>query len=78
MTFDHFPILGLAISGGVDSMALAYLCSAMRGMPYASIIDFTGFVVDHKLRDGSTEEAQKVRDSLAQLGTLSVGQTSLR
>lgn len=60
---------GLAISGGVDSMALAWLCSAMKKRGTHDY-DFTAFVVDHKLRQGSTEEAAQVSKALAGLGAL--------
>lgn len=59
---------GLAVSGGVDSMALAWLCSEMRKDSRG--YEFTAFVVDHKLRKGSTEEAHQVRHVLDGLGTL--------
>lgn len=54
---------GFAISGGVDSMALAYLYSRMRKanelLPKAH-----GFIVDHKARPESAEEAQWVAEEL--------------
>ncbi|KAK1810094.1 hypothetical protein LTR12_015543 [Friedmanniomyces endolithicus] len=55
------PRLGLAVSGGVDSMALASLCSESTK---ATCI---GFIVDHKLRKGSTEEARNVAEELRRL-----------
>lgn len=54
---------GLAISGGVDSMALASLFARSRGLlnrngpPFAN-----AFIVDHKARPGSTEEAEWVAE----------------
>ncbi|KAF4456372.1 trna -lysidine synthase [Fusarium albosuccineum] len=63
----------LAISGGVDSMALAFLMSRMlntfRG---ARIVDNpcyapVGVVIDHQLRDGSSEEAKQVVKELRKL-----------
>lgn len=63
--YDLLPALG--ISGGVDSMALAYLCSQLRthdgpGLAIADnpVSNFRGFVVDHRLREGSREEALNV------------------
>ncbi|KAI4717314.1 hypothetical protein E4T48_06467 [Aureobasidium sp. EXF-10727] len=53
--------LGLAISGGVDSMALATLCATVRNFAKPPI---TAFIVDHRLRPGSTEEAQSVANIL--------------
>lgn len=57
---------GMAISGGVDSMALASLCrqTAATDRPHPS---FTGFIVDHRLREGSTEEACRVAEVLQQM-----------
>ncbi|KAK7747015.1 hypothetical protein SLS62_009272 [Diatrype stigma] len=58
--------VGLAVSGGVDSMALAYLCAQLRREhPTIKISDnpvstFRGIVVDHGLRAGSSEEARAV------------------
>ncbi|RMY54357.1 hypothetical protein D0865_04762 [Hortaea werneckii] len=60
------PLLGLAISGGVDSMALASMCHRF-GQASQQHPSFMGFVVDHRLRSGSTEEAQKVAESLDRL-----------
>lgn len=51
----------MAISGGVDSMALAALYSELKlarnylGMAHA-------FIVDHKVRSGSSEEAEWVAE----------------
>ncbi|KAL4904882.1 hypothetical protein BDW74DRAFT_178454 [Aspergillus multicolor] len=86
--------LGLAVSGGADSMALAYLCRQWElqrqkqqqqqqqepgqehhilpskgddsGHNEASV---TAFVVDHKARPESTEEANTVAQWLRKLGT---------
>ncbi|EME40936.1 hypothetical protein DOTSEDRAFT_56007 [Dothistroma septosporum NZE10] len=58
--------LGLAISGGVDSMALATLTKIIKEdstFPHT----FTGFIVDHRLREDSSEEAILVAKSLKQL-----------
>lgn len=72
---------GLAISGGVDSMALASICSEvtrrdstvtrrlLRSDDFStSRIAFTAFIVDHKLRDNSSEEAHSVSEELSRLG----------
>ncbi|EFW98472.1 pp-loop family protein [Grosmannia clavigera kw1407] len=64
----------LAISGGVDSMALAFLCSQLRRVdPWFRIADapvggFTALIVDHRLRDGSAVEAQAVAEAVRNLG----------
>ncbi|CAK7564153.1 MAG: hypothetical protein SEPTF4163_002037 [Sporothrix epigloea] len=66
--------VGLAISGGVDSMALAYLCAEARKLdPQLQIADahtsgFTAIVVDHGLREGSAAEAGAVAKVLAGMG----------
>lgn len=60
-------ILGLAISGGVDSMALATLCSQLQKAEPRRV-SFHGFVVDHGLREGSRAEAEKVARFLKKLG----------
>ncbi|KFY60891.1 hypothetical protein V497_03285 [Pseudogymnoascus sp. VKM F-4516 (FW-969)] len=55
--------IGLAISGGVDSMALASLCS---GIQNEDQIRFRAFVVDHQVRAESGDEAQAVAKILAE------------
>lgn len=71
-------LLGLAISGGVDSMALAALCSQVQSTypgtghdRLASLekIKFRAFVVDHGVRAGSTAEANSVAGLLEGRGT---------
>ena len=60
--------IGLAVSGGVDSMALATLCSGLRqSSQKGKALSFTAFIVDHGLRAGSRDEAVKVADFLNQL-----------
>ncbi len=61
-------ISGLAVSGGLDSMALAYLC---RSLPMQRP-RFKAFIVDHRAREGSRREAEAVRDALEGMGTKSV------
>ncbi|GAB7352426.1 hypothetical protein MBLNU459_g2845t1 [Dothideomycetes sp. NU459] len=63
---DIRPRLGLAISGGVDSMALASLCSNTRASGDLAP-SFTAFVVDHRLRKDSHEEAHEVAKTLESL-----------
>ncbi|CAL3962509.1 hypothetical protein PZA11_000350 [Diplocarpon coronariae] len=73
--------IGLAISGGVDSMALAFLCSRLNGAyppaqlvpktsgrSHAAGIRFRAFVVDHSARSGSATEAQAVAGLLEKQG----------
>ena len=54
--------IGLAISGGVDSMALAALCAKI------SQFKFHAFVVDHGARNGSELEAEAVKCEVIKLG----------
>jgi tRNA(Ile)-lysidine synthase len=58
---------GIAISGGVDSMALAFLCArALSSYPVNfrvsdhPVSSFHGIVVDHGLRENSADEAASV------------------
>ncbi|KXG47427.1 tRNA(Ile)-lysidine/2-thiocytidine synthase [Penicillium griseofulvum] len=62
-------MLGIAVSGGADSMALAYLCKQLeRSSDVAGAISVTAFVVDHRARPESTIEAQKVAGWLRDMG----------
>ncbi|KAG8164468.1 hypothetical protein KVR01_006386 [Diaporthe batatas] len=66
--------VGLAISGGVDSMALAYLCSQLhKDRHVIKVADnpvgaYHCMIVDHRTREGSDLEAEAVHASLASLG----------
>jgi len=72
--------LGLAISGGVDSMALAALCSKLNqvdlnefasdqyGFGRTQRLSFKAFILDHGARDGSDEEAFQVSRNLDKIG----------
>ncbi|KAF2771413.1 hypothetical protein EJ03DRAFT_372768 [Teratosphaeria nubilosa] len=54
------PRIGLAISGGVDSIALAGLCRRyLESGPIS--LELHAFIVDHRLRDNSSEEALNVK-----------------
>jgi tRNA(Ile)-lysidine synthase len=55
--------LGIAVSGGVDSMALATLYANARGAQ--QLPDLHGFIIDHKARAESTEEARWVAEQLS-------------
>ncbi|MCJ1391821.1 hypothetical protein MMC18_004688 [Xylographa bjoerkii] len=69
---DQVQTLGLAISGGVDSMALAYLCQSMKELDTEDRdglkFSFRAYVVDHRARDGSAEEAMLVVNRIRGLG----------
>ena len=54
----RLPRLGLAISGGPDSMALAAAFTHL--LPAAEKPYLKAFVVDHGMRDGSGSEADAV------------------
>ncbi|KAI2617401.1 adenine nucleotide alpha hydrolases-like protein [Hypoxylon sp. NC1633] len=66
--------VAIAVSGGVDSMALAFLCSGIRRInPDFMFADnpvsgFRGIVVDHGLRPGSREEGLAVCNVLQDMG----------
>ncbi|CAJ2510704.1 Uu.00g063290.m01.CDS01 [Anthostomella pinea] len=70
---QHRPV-ALAISGGVDSMALAYLCTRLRQFdPMFKISDnpvsgFRAMIIDHRLREGSDREAGAVAAALKTMG----------
>ncbi|KAI2863160.1 hypothetical protein CBS12448_4176 [Aspergillus niger] len=69
---SHLPRrLGLAISGGADSMALAYLCKQWERTQTQTSdekVSVTAFVVDHKAREESTREANMVAGWLDDMG----------
>ncbi|KAH8883804.1 hypothetical protein GQ53DRAFT_698671 [Thozetella sp. PMI_491] len=62
--------VALAISGGVDSMALAFLCRQVKKCyPSVRISDspvssFSAYIIDHGLRPGSRQEAEQVSKAL--------------
>lgn len=59
--FEAAPALALAVSGGADSMALALLASAWAAGRGGTA---TALIVDHRLRHGSTAEAELTRERL--------------
>ncbi|KAG0067011.1 hypothetical protein BGZ89_006578 [Linnemannia elongata] len=67
--------VGIAVSGGVDSMALATLLARhyslqSRGSNDSSTTKLHAFIVDHKLRDNSTEEANCVAQQVQKLNII--------
>ncbi|KAF9152719.1 hypothetical protein BG015_004813 [Linnemannia schmuckeri] len=65
--------IGIAVSGGVDSMALATLLA--RHYPQSPGINGTvtrlhAFIVNHRLRDNSTEEADYVAQQVQKLNVV--------
>jgi tRNA(Ile)-lysidine synthetase-like protein len=64
----------LAVSGGVDSMALAYLCTTIKQTDHwfkvadHPVSNAFGLIIDHGLREGSADEAGNVAKVLRQLG----------
>jgi len=56
-------VTGFAISGGVDSMALAALYARAKKSHHL-LPPAHGFIVDHKVRPESTEEAEWVAEQL--------------
>lgn len=59
------PALAVAVSGGADSMALAWLAGEWAQRHGIRLVAFT---VDHGLRDGSSHEAEQVGQWLAARG----------
>lgn len=49
-------------------MALAYLCKQLEQSKLLGDLSFTAFVVDHKFREESTQEAKTVSRWLGDLG----------
>ncbi|KAI9841687.1 MAG: hypothetical protein M1830_007844 [Pleopsidium flavum] len=66
----RIPKLALAVSGGVDSMALVVLCRRMNRDFHNSKVKPRAFVVDHAARSGSDVEATQVARNIAKLGTV--------
>lgn len=62
--------LALAVSGGSDSMALAFLCKQLISERLIPGLVVKPFIVDHLAREGSTEEAHEVAGWLRELGTI--------
>ncbi|KAJ5408910.1 hypothetical protein N7509_002793 [Penicillium cosmopolitanum] len=60
--------IGLAVSGGADSMCLAYLCQKLEQLGVHGSISVTAFVVDHKARQESNHEAKTVAGWLRDMG----------
>jgi 3'-phosphoadenosine 5'-phosphosulfate sulfotransferase (PAPS reductase)/FAD synthetase len=60
---------GLCVSGGADSMCLAYLFKRLHEENISSPLDLTAFIIDHKARHGSTAEARGVANLLRRMGT---------
>ncbi|KAG5300886.1 PP-loop family protein [Histoplasma ohiense] len=60
--------IGLAVSGGADSMALAFLCRQLISERLIPDLQVKPFIVDHLAREGSTDEAHKVAGWLRELG----------
>jgi len=75
--------IGLAVSGGVDSMTLAALCSQLNNQSFTDIVksgnekafqfsggilSFKAFIVDHGARPDSMEEAVDVWRNLNDMG----------
>ena len=53
-------------------MALTTLCLELSRSPGLSSLQFHAFIVDHKARDGSADEAQLVANRVRALGMYSL------
>jgi len=58
----------LAVSGGVDSMALVVLCKRLNKDFPNSAVKPRAFVVDHAARSGSDIEASQVAKAIREMG----------
>jgi tRNA(Ile)-lysidine synthase TilS/MesJ len=65
------------VSGGADSMCLAYLFKRLQEQNISPPLDLTAFIIDHKARHDSTVEAHSVSKLLAQLGSFYSETTTL-
>ena len=64
------PCEGIAVSGGLDSMALARLCVGPKNNNKHSV-DLHAFIVDHRARAGSADDAKLVASWLQGWGMIS-------
>jgi tRNA(Ile)-lysidine synthase TilS/MesJ len=69
--------LGLAVSGGSDSMALAYLTKKSIETGLLPLLDVHAFVVDHRARPDSRQEAETVAGWMEEFGMLIVASLDL-
>ncbi|KAI0802303.1 hypothetical protein GGR55DRAFT_454335 [Xylaria sp. FL0064] len=71
---NHQRDVGVAVSGGVDSMALAYLCTRLKKYSHDftiadnTVSSFRAMVVDHGFREESAQEADAVSRAVRQMG----------
>lgn len=63
--FERAPLLALAVSGGPDSMALAWLAHKWAAQREGAVV---AFIVDHGLRAESADEAARAASSLHGFG----------
>lgn len=64
----ELTLSGIAVSGGADSMALTVLCKQLEKSKLLHDMYIKGFIVDHKAREESSREAERVAGWLKQLG----------
>ena len=62
----------MGVSGGSDSMALAYLFKQVVSERLIPDLEAKAFIIDHKARKESTEEAHRVAGWMKDLGTSSL------
>ncbi len=59
---------GIAVSGGVDSMALARLCQALAAKQLGQKLSFHALIVNHHARPEAEKEAAEVSEQLKAFG----------
>lgn len=65
--------IGVCVSGGPDSMALASLFQQLKGRDMGPRLHLTALVIDHRHRRDSQREAATVAGWLQDLGRMSYG-----
>ena len=62
--FENNPFIAVGVSGGPDSLALAYFAKCYSQLKK---VNFYYYLVDHRLRKESSKEAKKTLDLLKKI-----------